>query len=160
MIRLSLLLPSSPPISPLRPVRSGSKLAGKTEWSGFITTTTVLVVMGVLLIVGTSSALLSIDIGLLQLASEQVERTDSSLDSCIENALLELNLLKTIPTVQTLPNGASCAADIVDQSQTSDELTVTFTLVATDSAYTAAAEVTAVRSDAVTITSWKEITPP
>ena len=112
----------------------------------------ILIIFVVTLSIGISATLISVSD--LQLAQAKDEATDSRLnvESCIENALMELNKNATIPTSLTTPQG-TCQITLDSQSGS----TWIFTVRSTSGDYQKTIRVSADRSGQVSINSWKEL---
>lgn len=124
----------------------------KSTQQGYVAIATVLVITVVVLVVGLSVALLSVSDIQMSLAARKGDASRGLAESCIENALLELNETATISTPVTTPDG-TCTITV--NSQTGS--TWTFTTTATREGYTTEIQVVVVRSNTLTITSWQEI---
>lgn len=119
--------------------------------SGYIALASVLVISAVVLIVGTTVALLSINDIQSSLSSQKAEEVLGLVEGCAEDALLRLNNSNTIPSVLTIPQG-SCS--VVINSQVGANWT--FTVSGTIGGYTKSAMVSAARGSTVSVTSWLE----
>ncbi len=118
---------------------------------GYIALSTMLVILVITLMIGTSVALSSISDSQLALSDILAQKTDSMVDSCTETALLKLNDDNSIPTTITLPDG-DCTITI--DNQTGNQWT--FTIAVNYRAYTRQVQVTATRTNTVTLDSWQE----
>jgi hypothetical protein len=119
---------------------------------GYIAITSVLVIAVVVLTIGVSISLLAINEVQTSLAGTKSEEAVSFVESCVEEALLELNNDNSISTEITLPEG-TCSATI--NLVSGDEWT--FTVIGSVDNYVKSVRVTANRSASLTVTSWQEV---
>lgn len=120
--------------------------------SGYIALASVLVIAAVVLVISSSVGLLSINGVQSSLANKKSQETIDLVEACTEDALLYLNENNNLPATITLPQG-TCSVT-VDTQVGSDW---TFTTEFTYETYTKSIQVTANRTNTVTITSWEEI---
>lgn len=120
--------------------------------SGYAAITSMLVVTAVLVMVGTGVSLLSIGNAQMSLGATQASGAHTLAESCIEEALLKLNLNSSIPTSVTTPQG-TCTITLDSQSGT----TYTFSVTAAQNNRTKKITVSASRTNAVGVISWQEI---
>lgn len=123
-----------------------------TNQTGYAAISTILVLLVVISTLTMTVSLSSIDT--LQSAFAQYKGTQARniVESCVHEALLELNLLNTIPNSVVVPEG-SCTLTL--DSQVAD--TWTFSVSGTIDSYTKSIQVTAERTSTVAITSWQEL---
>ena len=119
---------------------------------GYIALSSVLVIMAVVLIIGSSVSLLSIDDIQSALSSKKSEESLHLIEGCVEDALLSLNENNTIPVSITIPEGP-CSVTI--NSQIGNNWT--FTVAGTINNYKKSVQVSAIRSSTVDVTSWIEL---
>ncbi len=119
---------------------------------GYIAITSVLVILAVVLIVGTSVSLLSINDIQSSLSSEKGEQTLALVEGCAEDALLRLNNNNAISASFTIPEGTCSVTGITNVGNN-----WTFTVSATILNYSKSVQISAVRSTTVQVTSWIEI---
>ena len=118
---------------------------------GYIALSSILVISAVVLVIGISTSLLSVNDLLSSTSGKKGDETVDFVEACIEDALLRLNKDNTIPTTITLPVG-DCSVTI--NSQVGNDWD--FTVEATLDGFTRKIRVVATRSSSVTITSWQE----
>ena len=116
---------------------------------GYIEISSVLVISAVLLIVGTSVTLLTINDLQTSQSNIKSETALHLVEGCVEDALLRLNKFNNIPATINIPEG-TCSATINSQGGT----TTTFTISATIDSFTKSVQVTADRYSNITITNW------
>lgn len=127
--------------------------ASKKNQTGYIALITVLIIASVVLVIGISTSLLSINDLQSAYAGRKNEEGLGLAESCVEDALLQLNKNSTIPSTITLPAGeGACQITINSQSGSNWDFTVT----PQSQEYTKRVRVVASRGSSVTITSWLE----
>ncbi len=119
---------------------------------GFIAITSILVIGAVVLIVGVTTSLLSINDIQSALSNRKNDRSLGIVEGCVEDALITLNETNAIPATITLPEG-SCSVTINSQVGAS----WTFTVSGSYQNHTKRIQVIANRSSSVVITSWNEL---
>lgn len=118
---------------------------------GYVALSSVLVIAVIVLILGSTVALLSINTIQSSLASKKGAEVLDIVEGCAEDALLTLNETNNVPSTITLPEG-TCDVSIISQLGT-DWL---FTISATNEGYTKSIRIDASRTSTVTINSWTE----
>lgn len=120
--------------------------------AGYVALATVLIIMSVLLTITTSLTLLTIDDSQSSTATLQQQEVLALAEGCIYDALLELNEDNTISTSIAVPEG-SCTITIDSQSGSN----WTFTVTASLDDITQQIQVSAERTNTVTVTSWQQL---
>lgn len=120
--------------------------------NGYVALASVLVIAVIVVIIGNSTSILSINEIQSSLSSKKNEESLDFVEGCVEDALLRLNEDEAIPSSLSLPEG-TCSVTI--NSQSGDDWT--FTVTTTLNGHTKSVQVSATRDTTVTITSWKEI---
>lgn len=120
---------------------------------GYIALASILVIAAVVLVINVSVALLSINEVQASLSGQRNEASLNFVETCIEDALMRLNRLNTIPTTITIPAVGTCSITIDSQVGS----VWTFTTTGTLNGYTKRVQVQATRSGTITINSWKEL---
>ena len=118
---------------------------------GYIALLSVIVIGTLLVIIGISLSLASINQLQFSLASTKGHQTLVLVETCVEEALLSLNKTSTIASQITLPEGV-CNVTMNSSSGNNYD----FTVVATLDGHTKKVRVAATRDSSVTITSWSE----
>lgn len=119
---------------------------------GYIAIVTVLVIGVVMLSVGMAVILNSINTGQGALAEIKKESSIGYVESCVEEALLDINKNNTLTGTIVLPEG-SCTVTINSQVGSAWDFTVDGTL----DGYKKSIRITATRGSTVTVNSWLEI---
>lgn len=119
---------------------------------GYIAISSVLVIMAVVLIVGTSVSLLSINEIQLSLSNKKSDEALDLVEGCTEDALLRLSEDNLIPATITIPDGV-CSVTI--NSQTGNDWT--FTVTGSFNNYTKSIQVDANRQSNVEVSGWTEL---
>lgn len=119
---------------------------------GYIALVTVLVIGAVMLSVGMTVVLNSINTGQGALGEIKKESSIGLAESCAEEGLLKINEDNTLPANIILPDG-SCTVTINSQSGSDWDFTVAGVL----DGYSKKIRVTATRGNTVVINSWQEI---
>lgn len=119
---------------------------------GYIAITSILIILAVVLIIGTSVSLLSVNDIQSSLSSEKGEQALSLAEACAEDALLRLNNNNAIPASFTIPEGTCTITGITNIGNN-----WTFTANAVILNYSKSVQVSAVRTTTVQVTSWIEI---
>lgn len=120
--------------------------------SGYVAISTVLVVLALFVMVGTSVSMLALT-GLQSVFSQV--RSDEGLhqvEACVEDALLRLNENNTLPASFSI-EGQTCSITV----NSSGSGVWTFTVSYTTEVGLKRVQVTATRGTTVTISSWKEL---
>lgn len=120
--------------------------------NGYIAISSVIVILAVFLIIGTSLSLLAISGAQLALTNHQQQTALNLANACIEDELMTLNKFNTVSASAVLPEG-SCQA--VVNSQTGNYWT--FTVLATVSGYTKQVQVQASRSGTIDVIGINQI---
>lgn len=123
----------------------------KVSQRGYIALSTILVVLAVVLVIGISTSLLSVNDLLSSFAGEKGDMALDFVEACVEDALLRLNEDNSIPATISLPQG-SCSVTINSQVGGDWDFTVT----GTSDGYTRSVQVQAGRGTTVDITGWLE----
>jgi hypothetical protein len=119
---------------------------------GYIAITSILVILAVVLTVGTTVSLLSVNNIQASLTDQKGEEALALVEGCAEDALLRLNNNNSIPGSISLPEG-NC--NITNISNVGNDWT--FTVSATILSYTKSLQINATRTNTVQVTSWLEI---
>lgn len=120
--------------------------------AGYAALTSVLVIAAVVLTIGSTVALLSVNDIQSALSNKKSDETLDFVEGCVEDALLRLAEDDSIPTTLTNPEG-TCSVTI--NSQAGDDWT--FTVTGTSDISTKSVQVEANRASTVSITSWLEV---
>jgi hypothetical protein len=126
--------------------------AGNILQGGYVAIATVLVVGFVMLSVGIGVTMNSINEIQSSFAETQKEESIGFVESCVQEALLDLNKTDAIPASIVLPDG-TCAVTINSHVGNSWDFSVTGTYLG----YKKNMRVTAIRASTVSVTSWIEI---
>lgn len=118
---------------------------------GYVAISSMLIISAVVLSIIVSVSLLSISEIQMALAGKERIESIGLVEACIEESLLQLNGTNALPSTITLPEG-SCTVTI--NAQTGNNWT--FTVSATQDAYTKSIQVTANRASVISLTSWQE----
>jgi len=124
----------------------------KNRQSGYIALSSVLITLALVMLIGMSSSLLSIND---LLTSQSVKKSDVSndlIEACCEDALLKLNNDNTINTSITLPEG-SCSVTINSHVGDVWDFTVSGNL----EGYYKNIRINATRGSTVAINSWVDL---
>ena len=119
---------------------------------GYIALSSVLVIMAIIIIIGTSVSFLSINDMQSALSTKKSEESLHLVEGCTEDALLRLNKNNSIPSTITIPEG-TCSVTI--NSKVGNNWT--FTVTATFNNYKKNVQISATRSTKVVVTNWIEI---
>lgn len=119
---------------------------------GYIAITSILVILAVVLTIGTTVSLLSVNNIQASLTDQKGEEALALVEGCAEDALLRLNNNNSIPVSILLPEG-NC--NITNISNVGNDWT--FTVSATILNYSKSLQISATRSNSVQITGWLEI---
>ncbi len=125
---------------------------GNRKDGGYIAIVTVLVIGAIMLSVGMTVILNSINTGQGTLSEIKKESSVGYVESCVEEALMNINRNNTLSGTVVLPEG-SCTVTINSQVGSAWDITVDGTL----DGYNKSIRVTAIRGSTVTINSWLEI---
>lgn len=120
--------------------------------SGYIALASVLVIAAVVVTIGLSTSLLSINEAQTSLGGAKNDESLDIVEGCVEDALVRLNKTNAIPTQIPLPQG-TCDVTIDAQSGTD----WTFTAIGIVDNHTKKIQVEASRTTTISITSWEEI---
>lgn len=120
--------------------------------SGYVSIATVLVVGFVLLSVGMSVILNSINETQSSYAETRKEQVLGFVESCIQDGLIRLNKYGTVPASIVLPDG-TCTVTINSQVGNTWDFTTTGSL----SGHRKTIRVVATRTSTIAITSWLEL---
>ena len=119
---------------------------------GYIALSSILVISAVVLVIGISTSLLSVNDLLSSVSGKKGDETVDFVEACIEDALLRLNEDNSILTTLTLPQG-TCSVTINSQVGNNWDITVTGAL----DNYTRSIRLQVTRDTTVSVTSWQEI---
>lgn len=119
---------------------------------GYIALVTVLVIGAVMLTVGMTVVMNSINSGQGALSGVKKETEIGFVESCAEEALMRINEDNALASTIVLPEG-NCTVTINSQSGSDWDFTVTGVL----GGYAKSVRVTASRTTTVTVNSWREI---
>ncbi len=122
------------------------------QQSGYIAISSVLVIMVVVLVIGTTVSLLSINDIQGSLSNKKGLEALDLVEGCVEDALLQLHSSNLLSATITIPEGVCTISDI---SQVGTEWT--FTVSGSFNGYTKNMHVSANRQSAVEVTSWMEL---
>ena len=120
--------------------------------SGYIALSSILVISAVVLVIGISTSLLSVNDLLSSASGKKGDETVDFVEACIEDALLRLNEDNSIPGNITLPQG-TCSVTINSQVGNNWD----FTVAATLNDYTRSVRLQVTRDTTVVVTSWQEV---
>jgi hypothetical protein len=120
--------------------------------NGYVALTTVLVIAVIVVTIGLSTSLLSINEAQTSLSGKRNEESVDFVDGCIEDALMRLNKENVIPTQIPLPEGT---CDVTINAQSGSDWT--FTTTGTIDHYTKKIQVQATRTTTVSINAWEEV---
>ncbi len=123
----------------------------KKHQDGYIAIASVLVITVVVLIIGTSVSILSVNDMQSALAFKKGEEALDLTEGCVENALIKLSANNALPSTIALPEG-SCTITTISQVGTSWVFDTTGTL----EGYVKTIRISASRTNTVAITSWTE----
>ena len=120
--------------------------------SGYIAITSILVIAAIVLIIGTTTALVSISEAQISLSGIKNDQTLDLVEACTEEALLYINENNSLPTTLTLPQG-TCTMTVTQP------ITATWivTITASHDTYTKTVRITLTRSSTIAITRWEEL---
>lgn len=118
---------------------------------GFVAISTVLVISAIILIIGLSIAIYSVNYIQTSLAFKKSEETLGNLEGCVEEVLLTLNEQNNIPITVNLPQGV---CNVTIQSHTGSNWV--FTTDMTVNGYKKSIRVTTNRSTVISVTEWNE----
>lgn len=119
---------------------------------GYIAITSILIILAVVLTIGTTVSLISINNIQASLTDQKGEEALAIVEGCAEDALLRLNNNNSIPVTITLPEG-NC--NITNISNVGNDWT--FTVSTTILNYSKSLQISATRTNTVQVTSWMEI---
>ncbi len=121
----------------------------RTSEQGFAALASVLVITAVVLIVGMSVSLLSINNVQNSLSAKKSEESLDLVEACVEEALLRINEDASLPAALTLPEG-SCSVTVNAQAGSDWDVTVSGEFEGAIKSIRVVAE----RTNTVTITQW------
>jgi hypothetical protein len=119
---------------------------------GYIALSSLLVVLFLVVLVGISTTLLSINDLQSSVSGSKSEEVIAISESCAEDILIRFNGNQNIPSTITLPEGA-CSVTINSQ----DGGNIDFTVSSTMDGYSKKVRIQAERGSTVSIISWQEI---
>lgn len=125
-----------------------NRISGK---SGYIALSTVLVILAVIVVVGVSVSLTSINELQTSFGSKQSVSSLDIVEACVEDVLLSINESDSVSGVITLPEG-TCTATVNSHVGGDWDVTVS----STNDGYARSVRVEASRGGTVSITNWKE----
>ena len=118
---------------------------------GYAALIIVLMVSVMLLVIGVSVAIISINQGQMSTIEQKKEAELAFVESCAVDALMRLNITNTIPSSFTLPQG-TC-----NVGSTNSGTSWTITVTGNQENYTKTIQINASKTSNITITSWIEI---
>jgi len=119
---------------------------------GYIALLSVLIIGSIVIMIGLSTSLLSINNAQASLATLRNEVAVDMLEGCVEDALLYLNENDALPTNISLPEGM-CTVTL--NSHTGTEWV--FTAETSIATHTKRVQITALRNSNISIKEWVEI---
>lgn len=119
--------------------------------AGYVALASVLVIAAVVLVIGISVSLLSVNEAQSALSGRRNEETIHLVEGCVEDALLRLNRQGSIPATISLPQG-DCSVTI--NSQIGDDWDITVTLSV--EGFSKSFRIMVTRGVQIIITSWQE----
>lgn len=119
---------------------------------GYIALASVLVIAAIVITIGLSTSLLSVNEAQMSLSGKKSKESVDLVEGCVEDALMRINTSNTIPSQISLPEG-TCNVTIDAQSGKDWTVTVTGTI----DTYTKRVQATITRNTSVLITTWEEI---
>ena len=128
----------------------------KAYKEGYMAILSVMVLFSVIVSVGLILAITSISEGYMTLDSKSSYEAKYYLNSCYEEALLRININKTVPSPIILPVGVTCQVNMESITGPAYELVYTFTISTTYKNFTKSVRVVATRSDKVYINEYRE----
>lgn len=123
----------------------------KNNDGGYIAIASVLVILAIVLLITLSVSLLSIDGSQISLNSTLKEGSNRLVESCVQEALLKLNIDSVLPLTVTLPE-ITCS--VTENSHVGNVWN--FTVAGTAGNYNNSVIVEATRDTTITVTSWQE----
>lgn len=120
--------------------------------SGYIALASVLVIAAVVVSIGLSTSLLSINEAQTSLSGAKNDESLDIVEGCIEDALIRLNEGNAIPTQIPLPQGT---CNVTIDAQSGNDWTFTATGIVDN--HSKKIQVQATRTTTISITSWEEI---
>lgn len=127
------------------------KCRNKIKLSGYAALIMVLAVSVMLVVIGVSVAIISINQGQMSTVEQKKEAELSFVESCAADALMKLDKYRIVPTTISLPLGV-CN---VTSSRTGFVWTITVT--GSQENYTKTIQIQALRTTNVKVLSWNEI---
>lgn len=118
---------------------------------GFVALSVVLVVLAVVLTIGISTSLLTVNDLLSTDSGEKGLSTLSFVESCAEDSLIRINEDNSLPGTLTLPQG-NCSVTINSQSGTDWD----YTVEGTYNGFTKSIRLQVTRDTTVNVNSWIE----
>ncbi len=119
--------------------------------SGYIALSSVLVTLALVILIGVSASLLSVNDLLSSISSKKSNEVVDLTEACVEDALLKLNEENTIGSSITLPQG-TCSVTINSHIGNNWE----FTVSTNKNSYYKSVRIVAGRGSSVTIVSWMD----
>lgn len=126
-------------------------MRNKKSNRGYIALSSILVISAIVLVIGISTSLLSVNDLLSSFSGEKSNESIDFVEACVEDALLRLNENNSLPANISLPQG-TCSVTINSQIGNNWDFTVSGTL----NGYQKNINLQAVRDTAVSITGWLE----
>src|SRR3989344_7227915 len=120
--------------------------------TGYIALITTLILAAIIISIGITTSLLSINQAQSSLAGIKNEILLNNTESCIEDILLTLNNTGLLPSFVTIPEG-ECFIIVVERDRSIWKFNATMALAP----YSKTIEVQAERNMSMVISSWKEI---
>jgi len=123
----------------------------RKKQKGYIAIASVLVIAAIVLVIGLTVGLSSINEVQMALSGIKSDNGRNILEGCAEEALLRLNELEYLPPTITTPDG-TCTAQLVTHNGTEWEFDVSGTF----DQHTKTITISAIRDSTITITKWQE----
>ena len=123
-----------------------------TSSGGYVALASVLVIAAIVVSIGLSTSLLSINEAQNSLASKKSEETLDLVEACAEEALIKLSRDANVPSTITLPEGT---CNVTENSQVGSNWDVT--IEHTFEKYTKRVRLDVDRSTTITINGWNEV---
>src|SRR3989344_5281826 len=126
--------------------------------NGFVALITLLVIVALVILIGVSTSLLSINDLQSAFAGKRSEEIVNILEACVEDVLLTLNETNTLPSSVTIPPSGilpQVVCSVIMNSHVGNNWD--FTVSGGVDNYAKKVQIQAVRDTSVSITSWEEV---
>ncbi len=126
--------------------------------NGFVALITLLVIVALVILIGVSTSLLSINDLQSAFAGKRSEEIVNILEACVEDVLLTLNETNTLPSSVTIPPSGilpQVVCSVIMNSHVGNNWD--FTVSGAVDNYAKKVQIQAVRDTSVSITSWEEV---